>query len=404
MSTTIKHTVLAGCFGLMLSHLGNLPALKAQDANESQGTPAPHVQTQPVGQSPLKVALREFTDGSHESTFSVLGLKQLATLQALSAEKLRELFVVRVQQTHLSTAPPVLGSYSVTDSELQFASRFPLSPFVKYSVELSEKLTGTAAAPIVFSPRGKELAPAPKVVAIYPTAAELPENLLKFYIHFSAPMSRGEAYQRIHLMHAGTEVADPFLELGEELWDVDQTRFTLLIHPGRIKRGVKPREDDGLPMTDGKDYELHIDAAWIGADHQPLSGPHIKKFRIVAADEEQPNPVNWKIGTPKAETQQPVSLTFNEPLDHAMLNRVLLVRDPAGELIEGKVIIDEQETVWSFAPNKPWKRSDYAIEVATNLEDLVGNSIARPFETKMQLESSDATAAAPLVAIEFTVE
>jgi len=156
-------------------------------------------------------------------------------------------------------------------------------------------------------------------------------------------------------------------------------------------------------MTEGKEYSLQIDETWLGADRQPLVAKHVKKFRIVAADEEQPNPANWKIGTPKASTRQPVTLTFNEPLDHAMLNRVLQVRDPAGDDIDGKVTVTDHETVWSFEPMNPWKRSDYAIEIATNLEDLSGNSIARPFETKMQVEGEESLVA-PLVAIEFTVE
>jgi hypothetical protein len=156
-------------------------------------------------------------------------------------------------------------------------------------------------------------------------------------------------------------------------------------------------------MTDGKEYSLQIDEAWLGADRQPLAARHVKKFRVIAADEEQPNPVNWKIGTPKVSTRQPVTLTFNEPLDHAMLNRVLQVRDPTGDTIKGKIAVTEHETVWSFEPEQPWKRSDYAIEIATNLEDLTGNSIARPFETKMQVEGEEGLAA-PLVAIEFSVE
>ena len=32
---------------------------------------------------------------------------------------------------------------------------------------------------------------------VYPSTDQLPENQLKFYLHFSAPMSRGEAYSRI---------------------------------------------------------------------------------------------------------------------------------------------------------------------------------------------------------------
>lgn len=354
-----------------------------------------------VGKTSIAVELRE-PDG--ESTFAVIGLSKLDDLRKLDEEQLSQLFVVRVQTaTPGKTLPALLGAYSVTDSELQFVSRFPLSTSVKYRIDLAEKLTGEAPSEIIFTPRGKPLAPAPKVEAIYPTAEVLPENLLKFYIHFSAPMSRGEAYKRIHLMHEGTEVKDPFLELGEELWDVEQTRFTLFIHPGRIKHGVKPREDSGLPMTEGKEYSLHIDEAWLGADRQPLTKKFVKKFRVVAADEEQPNPVNWKIGTPKVNTRQPVTLTFNESLDHAMLNRVLQVRDPSGAAIKGKISVTNHETVWAFEPVEPWKRSDYAIEIATNLEDLTGNSIARPFETKMQVEGEESTAAA-LVAIEFTVE
>ncbi len=69
---------------------------------------------------------------------------------------------------------------------------------------------------------------------IYPSAGRLARrNQLKFYIHFSAPMSRGEAYRRIHLLDAEGQVLEAvFLELGEELWDPPMQRFTLLCDPG----------------------------------------------------------------------------------------------------------------------------------------------------------------------------
>ncbi len=375
--------------------------LFAQDTPSSDSV---FVQTKSVPGTSLQIELREPSAASSPAVVAVLGLKKLDELKLLTEEQLREQLLVRVQPTNGSTTPPLLGTYEVTKTELLFRSRFPLSQSVRYSVELSAQLADAPKATLSFSPRERPRGAAPKIVTVYPTLNTLPENLLKFYIHFSAPMKRGEAYERIHLMQNGVEVVDPFLELGEELWDVEQTRFTLFIHPGRIKRGVKPREDDGLPMTDGKEYELRIDADWSGADHQTLASAYVKKFQIVAADEEQPNPVNWKIGTPTVNSLEPVTLTFNEPLDHAMLNRVLQVLDPAGELIQGKINIEKGETVWSFVPEQPWKRSEYAIEVATNLEDLVGNSIARPFETKMQLDDSEEISTAPRVAIEFRVE
>ena len=385
------------CLGVCIIVLLNSIAIRAQEPASADSL---QIQQQRVGKSNIVVELRESKAGS---ILAVVGLTKLDELSALNEEQLQRLFVVRVQSaSDANSIPALLGTHSVTDSELQFVSRFPLSTSVKYRVELSARLTGDNDSELVFASRGKPLSSPPTVQAIYPTTDVLPENLLKFYIHFSEPMCRGEAYKRIHLMHEKIEIQDPFLELGEELWDVEQTRFTLFIHPGRIKHGVKPREDSGLPMTDGKEYSLEIDETWLGADSQPLAAKHVKKFRVVAADEEQPNPVNWKIGTPKADTRKPVTLTFNEPLDHAMLNRVLQVRDPAGEAIAGKVTVTDHETVWSFEPAHPWKRSDYAIEIATNLEDLTGNSIARPFETKMEVEG-EAALVAPLVAIEFSV-
>ena len=362
------------------------------------------IQQQTLNETSLQVELREPEEAKACSTFALVGLANVDDLKTLTEDQLQELLTVRVAREKAEIAPPLLGSYSVSNGELQFVSRYPLSRNVKYSVAVSSKLTGRETAPLEFALLSNPSKPPPRVQTVYPTSDVLPENVLKFYIHFTAPMSRGEAYQRIHLFHEGTEVKDPFLELGEELWDVDQTRFTLFIHPGRIKRGVKPREDDGLPMTDGKEYSLQIDAEWFGSDLQPLESQFVKKFRVVAADDQQPNPVNWKIETPKANSRQPVKLTFNEPLDHAMLNRVLQVRSAAGAIIEGSINVAEHETVWSFEPAKPWQRSDYAIEVATNLEDLCGNSIARPFETKMQIEDSPEIAPAPLVAIEFSVE
>ena len=41
-----------------------------------------------------------------------------------------------------------------------------------------------------------------RVERIYPSANVLPSNALRFYIYFSSPMSRGEAWPDIHLIDA----------------------------------------------------------------------------------------------------------------------------------------------------------------------------------------------------------
>jgi hypothetical protein len=363
-------------------------------------------QSQRVGTSDISVELRET---SNLSIFAVRGLPNVDRLRTLDDEQLSKLFTVRVQPMKGDVVlPSLLGTFSVVDGELLFQSRFPLSESVRYQVELSSQLDDpTRILPtLLFSPHPKPKLPAASVLAVYPSSDVLPENLLKFYVHFTAPMSRGEAYQRIHLMQGSREVKSPFLELGEELWDIEQTRFTLFVHPGLVKRGVKPREDSGPPMSSGNEYSLQIDSSWQSADRQPLASTYVKKFRVVDADDQQPSPTMWKIGTPKANTTEPVTLTFDEPLDHAMLNRVLVVRGPSGYRIEGDTTVEQHETRWSFKPAIPWESDDYRVEIATNLEDLSGNSLARPFETKIvdETDQNDQAQIAKQIAVEFFVQ
>ena len=85
-----------------------------------------------------------------------------------------------------------------------------------------------------------------------------------------------------------------------------------------------------------------------------------------------------------------------------MLQRVLVVKHRSGRTIAGKIQVLDRETRWQFVPADPWNTGTYFVEVAANLEDLCGNSIARPFETKLQ----DNVAAHPRtrIAIEFIVQ
>jgi hypothetical protein len=195
-------------------------------------------------------------------------------------------------------------------------------------------------------------------------------------------MSRGEAYRRITLINAtsGKAVDAPFLELDEELWSPDETRFTLLLDPGRIKRGLKPREEVGPVLEEGKSYSLVIDARWPDAADRPLIAPYRKDFRVAKPDEISPDPKNWKWTAPRAHSSDSLEIRFPESLDRALLDRLISVTDATGHSTQGQVTIRESETLWQFRPAIGWKAGDYAITVGTELEDLAGNSVARPFE------------------------
>ena len=124
-------------------------------------------------------------------------------------------------------------------------------------------------------------------------------------------MSRGEAYQRITLIDGSTgkRVDAPFLELDEELWSPDGTRFTLIFDPGRIKRGLRPREEVG------RSWRRESRIPWllivVGPTPRKSAQSALRKaFRVGPPDESSPDPKGWRINAPPAGSRQPLIVRF----------------------------------------------------------------------------------------------
>jgi hypothetical protein len=270
--------------------------------------------------------------------------------------------------------PPLLGSYSVEGASLIFRPRFPLAPGVRSRAVFHPP--GKPAIEAVFEARKVDTAPSTRVEHVYPSTDLLPDNQLKFYVHFSAPMRRGEAWQHIHLLdQAGSPVELPFLEVDQELWDRDYMRLTVLFDPGRIKRGLVPLADVGPAIEDGKSYTLVVDREWRDARGAQLEAGFRKPFRVGPADRTPPDPAQWRLTAPKAGTSDALVVDFPKPMDYALLLRLL---DIPG--VAGRVTVDRRETQWRFVPDKPWKSGEYSLTADTALEDLAGNRIGRAFD------------------------
>src|SRR5690606_16524905 len=108
------------------------------------------------------------------------------------------------------------------------------------------------------------------------------------------------------------------------------------------KRGLLPRDQEGPALEEGKSYTLVVDAAWPDATGRPLGGEFRRNFRIAAPDETQPDPEHWTIAPGRAGTTEPLVVGFEEPLDHAMLHRVLTVKRD-GATIAGTIRVDRGE-------------------------------------------------------------
>jgi hypothetical protein len=346
----------------------------------------------PSDESKPVIRVRPASPGSTVVTFEVEGLPAKA-LESLNKaprkeEAWKQVFAVYVRRgagADFRKQPPLLGSYRLGKDVLVFEPRFPLERGLHYVAvcDLS-RLPGHDSAKPLVSEYFLEKPPAkPTTVVrhVYPTRNFLPANQLKFYLHFSAPMQRGDVYEHVHLLDAaGKEIEGAFLRLGEELWDPSGTRFTLFFDPGRIKRGLKPREVFGPILEEGKRYTFVIDADWPDAQGNPLKGGFRKSFRAAVEDEQPVDPRTWKLAAPAAGSKRPLTVHFGEPLDHALLERVVWVRDTNGRTVAGRVTTAEEETVWQFTPERPWERGRYELVAETILEDLAGNRIGRPFE------------------------
>jgi len=318
--------------------------------------------------------------------------------------------VVGSSERDTDDRPALVGQWHVVAQTLHFKPRFSFSAGVEYRVTVDPPrlfdIASTESRPQQFTVRmpAKDAKPVTRLTAIYPTAALLPENQLRFYLHFSGPMSRGEAYEHIKLLDAaGKPIDDVFLELGEELWDPAQTRFTLLFDPGRIKRGLKPREDLGPTLEDGKSYTLVIDGKWRdGEGRAMIDKDYRKSFKAGPPDDSPIDPETWKLLAPVAGTREPLEVRFPEPLDHGLLNRVLKVTDEQGRGVPGTIEVGDGERSWKFVPTEVWRADGYQLVAGNILEDLAANRIGRKFEVDV-LRPTPKTEKAELTTIGFEV-
>lgn len=382
-----------GSFDFAVRAISSMLLLCVAGCSDADRYTAPGIQatdSQTVQAS--NVSIKTSPGGKDEpGRFIVEGLsdEQAAGLARYIAEggTWQELFPVLVAGIDATDIPPVAGSYELLGSSIVFTTRWPVEEGVRYratfqpqAAGLDESLQTTAEIEVPRDVSG----PRATVTAIYPTADVLPENLLKFYVHFSQPMSQGMAYDHVRLLDEQGAVVDlPFLELAEELWSPDGLRLTLLLDPGRIKRGLVPNEEEGPPLVAGNLYTLAIDGGWPDAKGVPIGQATTKAFRVAPPDRASPDPHQWELTAPPAGTREPLIVRFSEPLDSALAKRVLWVRGPVQESVAGEVMLDDHEQTWRIEPDNIWAAGEYHLVVGTELEDMAGNSVARPFEVPL---------------------
>jgi hypothetical protein len=312
---------------------------------------------------------------------------------------LQPIFQVGVVQSEaaLDDLPVVLGRYDVVVNGVRFTPHFPFEPGLSYRASFDPRPLGYQADVLIdeFSLPREGGAAAVEVTHIYPSGDELPENLLRFYVTFSDSMQRGRAGAEISVLGPdGEPVSDVLYRAPVELWDRSMRCLTVLLDPGRLKRGVGPNRELGPPLKSGEAYTLAIGAGMVDWSGRRLAKPFYRRFRVTDAVREPVVVEQWNVLFPEKDSRQPLVLEFPRPLDWAMLLHSITVMSPDGKPLNGKVAIDQCERHWAFTPATSWVAGSYELLVAADLEDVCGNDLLGAFDRPLRRDSDLALKAA----------
>jgi hypothetical protein len=289
-------------------------------------------------------------------------------------------------------APDIFGHYQVLQGEIRFIPYFPFESGVRYRASLDPRPLGrlefSEAVILEFSLPKDMTATLTQVKHVFPSSNSLPENLLRFYVCFSNSMQRGRAEEHIRLLGPdGDPAPDALYRPPVELWDRSMRHLTILLDPGRLKRGVRPNRELGPPLKTGDQYTLSIDSGMVDSSSRPLRESFHKSFRVTGAVRERIAVEQWRIVPPAAKSRQPVTLLFAIPLDWALLWRTIRIESERGQPIDGRIAIDQDERRWSFTPTSPWTAGSHYVRVASSLEDVCGNSLLGAFDRPVRAAS-----------------
>jgi len=212
----------------------------------------------------------------------------------------------------------------------------------------------------------------PNIVSVFPSSNNLPSNILRFYINFTEPMKQKVSASYIHLVNSeGVADTQAFMNFGTELWSPDAKRLTILLDPGRIKRGVGTNKALGPVLLPGESYSLVIDGKWPTYEENPLGGGFVKPIFVEGPYRTLPSLENWTV-TDANRSQ--LKVTLDRIFDSALLKRFVMITDDKDLPIVGNIVLGANEKSFTFKPNKPFENKAVNIVIDPRLEDIAGNN------------------------------
>lgn len=228
----------------------------------------------------------------------------------------------------------------------------------------------------------------PSVVAVYPSADRIPENVLRFYVSFSAPMREGDFLDHVRLERVDTkeDLTGVFFDNIHELWSSDRRRITLLVDPGRVKTGLRANLEMGRAFEAGGTYRLRVLETWTSTRGEPLLSEYSHTFQAIAEDSAPVAPDRWCLIPPAAGSPEPLQVDFGEPVDHVSVHRLLRILDPEDTPLSGTWTLGPAERTAAWTPDAPWGApiGAHTLLISGRFEDVAGNNLNAAFEHRPQ--------------------
>ena len=315
-------------------------------------------------------------------------LSRLHAAAAAGGDPLQPVLRVEVGRGD-DTLPPIAGRHALTEDGLRFTPLFPFVAGLAFRATFDPRPLGAdkpeEGLTITFAGLAAPLAEAPVVERIYPSADELPENLLRFYVRFSQPMQRGRVGTEFALLgQDGRPLYDALYRAPVELWDREMRCLTILLDPGRLKRMVGPHRALGPPLRAGEFYALSIGAGMIGASGRSLPRTVLKRFRATAPMRTPLSATPWQLVPPRVASRERLLVRFGRTMDWALLQQAITVTTIDGRSVAGCVdaCLLEKEAV--FTPAEPWSPAPHILRASPQLEDVCGNDFADAFDKSLE--------------------
>ena len=278
-----------------------------------------------------------------------------------------------VNRTDVETKTSIIGSIKQEGAYRFFRPLIPFDLETSYTLSCDELL-------IPFKILIPEQHQTMEVVDIFPATAQVPSNILKWYVRFSRPVNPIKIYDHIQFRdEQGDPIERSILNLAAPLLSDDGTLLTIWVEPGRQKQLLGPNQRLGGVFEPDRNYTLHIDALLKDDRGVPIGMEVNHEFSTIAADRAKPSMEDWEVSDIPAQTRLPLEIRTKEPLDYGSLVDAFSITQQ-GSVVTGTLKYNSLSSTISFTPDERWSAGMYTIELAYRLEDLAGNNLRHLFD------------------------